>query len=435
MDPLMGYLGLLGVVILVFLGMRIAYAAAFVGFCGLVSLKGLSVSGKTLGFLIHGIVAHYSLSVVPLFIVMGYFSLYGGLTDDLFDTARNWLGNISGGIAIATIGGCAAFAACTGASTASAAIFGRIAVPEMIRSGYSNRMSTALVAASGTLASLIPPSVILVIYAIITGQSVRLLLVAGFIPGVLSALIYAGMIYTRVKFSREKVKHISNITWEKRFKSLKGMWWVVALFIIVLGGLYIGVFTPTEAGGVGAFGAFVLGIINKKLSLTNLKKSLLETGRTTIMVFSIIVGVLILVRFLALSGFTAQASNFVAELPIPRIGILLSVLSLYLFLGMFLDAIGMLMLTLPIIYPAIILLGFDPIWFGIILVKMIEISLITPPVGINVYVVHSVVPDIAPEEIFRGVLPFLAMDILTVSLLIMFPQIVTFLPYSMKITG
>ena len=432
MDPLlMGLLGLAAIFVLVVLGMRIAFATALVGFVGLWSMKSIIVAGKVVGFLPHGIVAHYSLSVIPLFIIMGYYAFYAGLTDDLFNTARTWVGHLPGGVAIATVFGCAGFAACTGASTASAAIMGRVAIPEMIKHGYHPRLAAGVVAASGTLASLIPPSVILVIYGIITEQSVGELLIAGFIPGIVSAAIYAGMIYTRCKINPELGQLQPKASWKERFVSLKGTWGVLVLIVLIIGGIYSGIFTPTEAGGAGAFGAFLMALGMRRLTWARFKESLLETGHTTIMIFSIIVGVLIFVRFLALTGLPSTFAEFVLALPIPPLLILFLILLIYVFLGMFLDAIGMLMLTLPIVFPAVVGLGYDPIWFGIILVKMCEICLITPPVGLNVYIVRSVAPKIPLEEIFRGIIPFLAMDILTVFVLIIFPQIITWLPETM----
>jgi tripartite ATP-independent transporter DctM subunit len=292
-------------------------------------------------------------------------------------------------------------------------------------------LAAGVVAASGTLASLIPPSVILVIYGIITEQSIGALLIAGFIPGVVSAAIYAAMIYTRVKIHPELGTPQPGVSLRAKFIALKGTWGVLVLIVLIIGGIYSGVFTPTEAGGAGAFGAFLMALIMRRLNKERLIESLLETGRTTIMIFAIIVGVLIFVRFLALTGLPDTFTQFVLDLPIPSGLILVLILCIYIFLGMFLDAIGMMMLTLPMVFPAVTGLGYDPIWFGIIIVKMCEICLITPPVGLNCYIVRSVAPDIPLEEIFRGILPFLAMDILTVAVLIAFPQIITFLPYRM----
>ena len=432
MDPLiMGLLGFAAIFVLILLGMRIAFATALVGFVGLWVMKNMVVAGKVVGFLPHGIVAHYSLSVIPLFIIMGYYAFYAGMTDDIFFTARQWIGHLPGGLAIATVFGCAGFAACTGASTASAAIMGRVAIPEMQKYGYHPRLAAGVVAASGTLASLIPPSVILVVYGIITEQSIGALLVGGFIPGIVSAAIYAGMIYTRVKLFPELGQIQPRASWKGRFVSLRRTWGVLLLIFLIIGGIYSGVFTPTEAGGAAAFSAFLMALFMRRLTMERLKESLLETGRTTIMIFAIIVGVLIFVRFLALTGLPTRFAEFILALQVPRLLILILILCVYIFLGMFLDAIGMLMLTLPIVFPAVVALGYDPIWFGIIAVKMCEICLITPPVGLNCYIVRSVAPNISLEEIFRGVIPFVAMDILTVGVFIVFPQIITFLPSKM----
>jgi len=429
----MGLIGLAGIFVLVVLGMRIAFATALVGFVGIWVMKDIGVAGKVVGFLPHGIVAHYSLSVIPLFIIMGYYAFYAGLTDDIFFTARQWVGHLPGGLAIATVFGCAGFAACTGASTASAAIMGRVAIPEMRKYGYHPRLAAGVVAASGTLASLIPPSVILVIYGIITEESIGALLIGGFIPGIVSAAIYAGMIYTRVRISPEMGAVQPKASWKERFYALKGTWGVLLLIFLIIGGIYSGVFTPTEAGGAAAFSAFLMALGMRRLTVERLKESLLETGRTTIMIFSIIVGVLIFVRFLALTGLPNTFAEFVVGLPVPPLVVLLLILAIYVFLGMFLDAIGMMMLTLPIVFPAVVALGYHPIWFGIIVVKMCEICLITPPVGLNCYIVNSVAPDISLEDVFRGIIPFVAMDILTVGVLIAFPQIITFLPQRMGV--
>ena len=410
------------------LGMRIAFAAALVGFVGIVVLKGWAVAGGSLGFLPYRIVAHYPMSVIPLFIVMGYFAYFAGLSRDLFETARQWVGHLPGGLAIASIFGCAGFAACSGSSTAAAAVMGKVTIPEMRRYGYDPKLATGLVAASGTLAALIPPSTIIVIYGIITEQSIGTLLVAGFIPGIISALIYALMLYFRVRFSPRLARALPPASWKERFVSLRGTWGMLTLLGLVLGGLYIGVFTPTEAGGVGAFGAFLMALLLRRLNWSYLKESLLETGKTTAMIFTILVGVLIFLRLLALSGITKLFTVFMLSLPWPPLALLVGILFVFLILGTFMSAIGMMMITLPLVLPVVISLGYDPIWFGIIVVKMVEIAMITPPVGINVYVTQSVAPDVPLQDVFKGILPFLVMDILTVALLIAFPQIVLWLP-------
>jgi tripartite ATP-independent transporter DctM subunit len=429
MEPLdVGYLGLILISVLIALGMRVAFATAFVGIGGIALLKGWKVALNVAGYLPSGIMAHYSLSVIPLFIIMGYFAYFAGLTKDVFQTARQWFGHLPGGLAIATTYGCAGFAACTGSSPATAAVMGKMAIPEMIKYGYHPRLAAGAVAAGGTLAILIPPSVPLVIYGIITEQSVGVLLIAGILPGILTAIIYALMVQFRVKLNPSLAQLLPAVSWRERFVSLKYTWGMLTIVCVILIGIYSGVFTPTEAGGAGATATFLMALLLQRLSWDQFKQALLDTGRATVMIFSIIVGVLIFVRFLAITGLTAAFSEIVLTLPVPPIIILLGVLAIFVFLGMFLEIIGMMLLALPIIYPAVIALGFDPIWFGIIVVKMGEICLITPPVGLNVYVVHSVAPTIPIEEIFRGIAPFLLMELLILTLLILFPKIILFLP-------
>jgi len=433
MDPLIvGCVALVIMVILIVLGMRIAFVAPLVAFGGIAALKGWHVAFNLAGYLPHGIAAHYSLSVIPLFIIMGYLGFFSGLTRDIFYTARQWFGHLPGGMAIATTYGCAGFAACTGSSVASAAVMGKMAIPEMRKYGYHSGFAAGAVAAGGTIATLIPPSVPLVIYGIITEQSVGFLLMAGFLPGILSAIIYAVMIQIRVVLKPSLAPPLEKASWRERLSSLKNTWGMVAILTLMLGGIYTGIFTPTEAGGAGAAGVFIIGFAARRLNLEKLKMALLDTGRATVMIFAIIVGILIFVRFLALTGLPAAFSDAVVALPVPRIVILSGILGLFVFLGMFLDLIGMMLLALPIVFPPIVALGYDPIWFGVIVVKMGEICLITPPVGLNVYVVNSVAPDIPSQTIFKGIIPFLSMDFLTLAVLIAFPQIVTFLPSLMS---
>jgi tripartite ATP-independent transporter DctM subunit len=429
MEPLdVGYLGLILISVLIALGMRVAFATAFVGIGGIALLKGWKVALNVAGYLPSGIIAHYSLSVIPLFIIMGYFAYFAGLTKDVFQTARQWFGHLTGGLAIATTYGCAGFAACTGSSPATAAVMGKMAIPEMIKYGYHPRLAAGAVAAGGTLAILIPPSVPLVIYGIITEQSVGVLLIAGILPGILTAIIYALMVQFRVKLNPSLAQLLPAVSWRERFVSLKYTWGMLTIVCVIVIGIYSGVFTPTEAGGAGATATFLMALLLRRLSWDQFKQALLDTGRATVMIFSIIVGVLIFVRFLAITGLTVAFSEIVLTLPVPPIIILLGVLAIFFFLGMFLEIIGMMLLALPIIFPAVVALGFDPIWFGIIVVKMGEICLITPPVGLNVYVVHSVAPTIPIDEIFRGIAPFLLMELLILTLLILFPKIILFLP-------
>lgn len=430
MEPLtIGFITAGVFVILLVLGLQVAFAAFLTGFLGLWMLKDLGVATEILGIFPHALSTKYGLSVVPLFILMGYLSHHAGLTRDIYATARAWVGHLPGGLAIATTYGCALFGAVSGSSTAAAAVFGKIAIPEMDRYGYDRKLSTGVVAASGTLAALIPPSALVIIYAILAEQSVGKLLIAGILPGIISALIYAQMLYIRVRLNPRLGRPQPPAPWKERFISLKGIAAVPIIFIVVIGGLYLGIFTPTEAGAAGAFSILIFALVTRRLtSWSQFKEALLETGQTTVMIFLIIVGVLIFMRTLALSGVSITFIEYFSGLAVPRLVILLGLLGIYVVLGMFLTATSMLILTVPLIVPVVTTLGYDPIWFGIIVIKMAEICLITPPIGLNVYVVRSVVPDTPVEDIFRGAMPFFFMDVLTVALLIAVPQIITILP-------
>ena len=417
--------------ILVALGTWIGFAAAVVGFMGITLIKGWGAAGGVAGFLPYAVTASFSFSVIPLFILMGYFAFYAGLTRDLFSTARGWVGQFHGGLAIATAFGSAGFGACSGSSTAAAAVMARVSIPEMKKYGYDLKLAAGAVAASGTMASMIPPSVVMVIYGVITEQSIGTLLIAGFIPGILEAILYSGMIYTRCRINPRLGAALPAVSWRERIGSLRGVWGMVVLMVMILGGIYTGVFTPTEAGGIGAFGALVMALSLRRVSWADLKGSVLETAKTTAMIFATLIGVLILLRFFALSGVTGAFTGFMLGLPWPPIGILAVILVIYVFLGMFVSATGMLMLTLPLVFPVVVGLGYHPIWFGVIAVRMAEVAFITPPVGMNVYAVRAVTPDITVEDIFRGTFWFLAMDMINLVLLIAFPIIALWLPSTM----
>ncbi|MFH0914371.1 MAG: TRAP transporter large permease [Chloroflexota bacterium] len=433
LDPLtVGILGLAVFLILVLLGTWIGFAAATVGLFGIALIKGWPALAGAAGYIFYAETASFTLSVIPLFILMGYFAGYGGLTRDIFYTARQWLGHFPGGLAIATAFGCAGFGACSGSSTATAAVMGKVAIPEMKRYNYDMKLATGTVAASGTMAAMIPPSVIMVVYGVLTEQSVGTLLIAGFVPGIMEAVLYSGMIYFRCRFNPKLGAALPPASWKERIISLKEPWGILVLIIIIMGGIYGGVFTPTEAGGIGAFGAFCIVLARRKLTWANLKESLLETGKTTAMIFVTLVGILILLRLFALSGITDTLISGILGLPWPPVAILILILILFIFLGMFIAPMAMLMLTLPLVFPVILKLGYDPIWFGVIAVTMCELAWITPPVAMNVYVVKAVVPEVSTDDIFRGVMWFFLMDIIRLAIMVAFPAVVLWLPYSMK---
>ena len=425
-----GFIGTGVLIVLVLAGVRVVYATATVGLLGVVAMIGWDAGATNIGMIPHAKGSLYALSVIPMFILIGFLAFHAGMTQALFDAARKWLGWVPGGLAVATVFATAGFAAVSGASTATAAVFSRVAIPEMLKYGYDPRLAAGVVAAGGTLASLIPPSAILVIYAIIVEESVGRLLVAGFIPGAVSALVYAAIIIFRAKLNPELGRPITGFTWGDRFRSVPGTLPIAFVIVVIFSAMYTGWATPTEAGAVGSFVVFVIALING-MRWKTLREALLETAKLTVMIFSLIWGVLIVVRFLGFAGLPEMFANFVIDLPYPPIVIMICILLFYVILGMFMDAIGMLLLTLPVVYPAVIGLGYDPIWFGIIVVKMCEVCLITPPIGLNCYVVAGVRPDIPLSAVFRGVGPFFICDILTLGLFLAFPGIITWLPDQM----
>ncbi len=434
MDPFsLGIISIIGIITLVFLGVRVAFAAGFVGVVGLIVLRGWSAGGGMAGLTAHSSVTHYTLSVLPMFILIGYLAFYAGLTQGAFRCARAWFGWLPGGLAVATVFATAGFAAVSGASTATAAVFSRVAIPEMLKYDYDRRLAAGVVAAGGTLASLIPPSAILVIYAIIVEESVGALLLAGFIPGAASAVVYAAIIIFRCKLNPSLGMPVRGLGWGERFNSIPGLLPIVVVIWIILGGIYTGWMTPTETGAVGAALIFVMAIgrrtiFGEGMTVKDFADAMMETGKLTVMIFTIIWGVLIYVRFLGYTGLTTAFADWIVHLDMPRLAILLLILLVYIVLGMFMDGIGMLLLTLPVVHPAIMALGYDPIWFGIIVVKMVEIGLVTPPIGLNCFVVNGVRPDIPLEEVFKGIWPFVVADFITVGILIAFPGIVLYLP-------
>lgn len=430
---IIGVFGIVLMLVLIAFRVHIAFALAFVGFIGYSVIMGWRPTEGLLGLTPYSFTASFTLTTVPLFLLMGYLAYHSGITSNLYESARLWLSRIPGGMAISSVVGCAAFAAACGSSLATAALMGRIAIPEMLHRGYNRGLAAGCVAAAGTIGSLIPPSILLILYGVMTEVSVGPLLLAGFIPGIVSALIYVGMIWIRSLINKDIGPVIKEtITWQQRFVSIKGIWGVPILFLLVIGGIYLGFFTPTEAGGVGAFGAFCIALFTRKLNLANFKESLGDTVRSTSQIFAIGIGASLFTKFIGVSDLPSVICDAITTADIQPILVLMAISLVYIALGMFLDPIGTMLLTLPIVAPVIEGLGLNLIWFGVIMIKYLEIGLITPPVGINVYVIKGVVGDsIAIEEIFHGTLWFLAMDILTLAILIAFPEISLFLPNTM----
>jgi tripartite ATP-independent transporter DctM subunit len=427
-DPFtVGIIGVVLLVIFVFLGVRVVFAASIVGLLGLIEIIGWSAGAGIVGTVPHSKSVTYSLSVLPMFILIGFLAYHAGITQQLFDAARKWIGWVPGGLAVATVLATAGFAAVSGASTATAAVFARVAIPDMLKYGYDRRLAAGVVAAGGTLATLIPPSAILVIYAIIVEESVGALLLAGFLPGLVSAAIYMLLIMVRAMLRPEIGPPVGGFTWKERWQAAPGVLPMVAVVAIIFSAVAYGWATPTEAGALGAFVVLLMALV-RGMRWNTLKEALMETAKLTVMIFSLIWGVLIFVRFLGFSGLPEAFTQFIVGLDLPPIVILLCILLAYTVLGMFMDAIGMLLLTLPVVYPAVMALGYDSVWFGIIVVKMAEVCLITPPIGLNCFVVNGVRPDIPLGDVFRGIAMFFFADAITIAVLIAFPDIVTWLP-------
>ncbi|MFD1343346.1 TRAP transporter large permease [Litorisediminicola beolgyonensis] len=463
MDPIEIGLGVTGaLLVMVVLGMRVAFAAGLAGLIGLVWIfwdrfdyapdrfgRALTIAIKTAGQVPHSKVSSQALSLIPTFILIGFLAYYAGLTRALFEAAKRWIAWLPGGLAVSTVFATAGFAAVSGASVATAAVFARIAIPEMLKIGYDKRFAAGVVAAGGTLASLIPPSAILVIYAIIVEQDVGKLLLAGFLPGLFSAIVYALLIVGLALTIKGFGPPVTGFTWRQRFESLPPALPIVAVVVIIIcfvynpfGGDAWG--TPTEGGAIGAFIVFCMAVF-RGMRWPELKDALLETAKLSIMIFTIIWGVLIYVRFLGFADLPSAFSDWITSLHYPPLLILVCILLAYAVLGMFMDAIGMLLLTLPVVYPAIMALNggefvsaeesafgmsgpMCAVWFGILVVKMAEFCLITPPIGLNCFVVAGVRPDLSVQDVFRGVIPFFVADAVTIALLVAFPAIVLWLP-------
>ncbi|MGB0660814.1 MAG: TRAP transporter large permease [Mangrovicoccus sp.] len=451
-----------GMLVLVILGMRVAFAAGLAGMVGLIWIFwakkqygmddfgwALGVAVKTAGQVPHSKVASQALSLIPTFILIGYLAYYAGLTKALFTAAKRWVAWVPGGMAVATVFATAGFAAVSGASIATSAVFARIAIPEMLEVGYDKKFAAGVVAAGGTLASLIPPSAILVIYAIIVEQDVGKLLLAGFIPGIFSAIVYATLIIGMALAIPGFGPAVGGFTWRERLMSLPpaAPILVVVLTIVLFvynpfGGDAWG--TPTEGGAIGAFVVFLMALYNG-MRWAQFRDALLETAKLAVMIFTIIWGVLIYVRFLGFADLPGAFSDWLTSLNMAPMMILICILLAYAVLGMFMDAIGMMLLTLPVVYPAVMALngGLDvsaadstfgmngtmcAIWFGILVVKMAEFCLITPPIGLNCFVVAGVREDLSVQDVFKGVTPFFIADAITIALLVAFPAIVLWLP-------
>lgn len=430
MSPvLIGIIGFIVLFSLLALGVPIGAGMALVGFFGLWFLISDVAAFTKLAVVPFQTVTDYSLAVLPLFILMAQVVFVSGMGRDLFNLASKWLGHKKGGVAMAAVAGSGVFAAVSASSIATATTMGLVSIPEMKRLKYDPALATGAVAAGGTMGVLIPPSGALIIYGILTETSIGRLFAAGIIPGILEALFYIGVISVLCRWKPELGPPAQKAPLREKIRAFAGCGEIVVLIVFVLSGLIIGWFTPTEAGAVGAFGAIVMCTLRGRLSWAGFKTAIKDTLKTTGMIYGILIGALIFNFFVAASTIPYVLSDFIGNLPLPPMAILCMVLVLYFFLGCFLDVAAMTVLTIPIFFPLVVGLGFNPIWFGIIFVRMAEIAMITPPIGMNTFVIAGVVREmgIEMETVFKGILPFLAADFLHITLLILFPPLSLFL--------
>ncbi|MCP5368508.1 MAG: TRAP transporter large permease [Hyphomicrobiales bacterium] len=434
MSLTIGIVGLVVLLLLLALRVPIAFSLGIVSLGGIAILRGPLPALSALETLTFNFIAHWSLSAVPMFLLMGNVAFKSGLTQSLYRATRLWLSALPGGLAIASTAACALFAAASGSSVATASAMGRIAIPEMLKYKYDPGLATGTVAAAGTLGSLIPPSILIILFAIFAEASIGQMLIAGFLPGILSAVVFSLMITIRCMINPELAPKIEGgVTWGERITVLREVWPLPVLIVGVLGGIYSGFFTPTEAGAGGALLAFIIAATQRRLTWEVFKESVIESLKATSMIFFIALGGIMLTRFMAVSGVPAALSAALGPYGLDPVILVIASSVIFIFLGMFLDSIGLMLLTLPVLLPLFEATGASIIWFGILVIKYLEIGLITPPVGLNVYVIKGVVGDAVPlEVIFKGVLWFVVADIVTLTLLIIFPDIALLLPSMME---
>lgn len=426
-----GIIGTVAMVLAFFTRMPVAYVMTLVGFVGFSYVTSGQAGLKLLSRDIYDVYSSYGLTVIPLFVLMGQFAFNSGIGKGLYDAAYAFLGRIRGGLAMATVVACMAFGAVCGSSPATAATMATVGLPEMKRYGYGNRLASGCVASGGGLGMLMPPSVVLIVYGILTEQSIGALFVGGIIPALFITLCFVVAIYIYTLLLPNQGPKGDKVSWRAKFKSLANLGETLVVFAIVMGGLFSGIFTPGEAGAVGAFGVLVAAVVRRKLNWEGFVNSFYETLRTSCMVLLLVAGAVVFGHFLAVTRIPFVVASWVASLSLPPWGIISVIIMVYLIGGCFIDALAMIMLTIPIFYPIVNDLGYDPIWFGVIIVLVTQMGVITPPVGINVYVVSGVDRTIPLESIFRGSLPFLFALIVGTAFLIRFPEIVLYLPQLM----
>jgi tripartite ATP-independent transporter DctM subunit len=417
--------------VLMLLRVPVGMAMGLVGVTGFGYLVGAEPALKLISQTSMRTVTDYTFGIIPMFLLMGQFASRSGMSRELFRAANAFFGHVRGGLGLATIAACGGFAAISGSSVATAATFSTIAYPEMRRFGYPQSFATGVIAAGGTLGVMLPPSTVLTVYGLITQQDIGRLFIAGVLPGALAATMYMTTIMLIGRLRPRFLPTGPRSSWAERMAGLRDVWATILLFIFVIGGLYGGMFTPTEAAGMGASGAFIIGVARRRLSRQDILQALLGATRTAAAVFTVLIGALLFGYFLTVTQTPQKVTEFFTGLGVGRYGVLVLIMLMYLVLGCLMDAMAMIILTVPVIFPVITSLGFDPIWFGIIIVMTVELGLIHPPVGMNVFVIKSVVQDVKFSTIFYGVIPFVITDIVRLAILIVFPAIATYLPSRM----
>ncbi len=423
-----GMVGCVALVLLLLSSLPVAISMAVVGFVGFAVVVNPHAAISMLTLDVYKSFASYSLTVIPLFVLMGQVAYHGGISRRLFDAAYHWLGPLPGGLAMATVGACTAFGAICGSGPATTATMAAVALPEMRRYKYSMELACGVVASGGTIGMMIPPSVVFIVYAIMTEQSIGKLFISGILPGILTAILFCIVIYFLCLRRPELGPRAPSTTWKAKVLSLRGMWETLVLFVAVMGGMFYGFFTPTEGAAIGAAGTILITVLKRNLSFKMLIQSLKETLRTSCMVMIIIAGAVVFGHFLAVTRIPFSLANWLGGLAVPGWVVMSLIVVFYLIAGCFVDALALVLLTIPIFYPVVTNLGFDPIWFGVMIVLVTQMGVITPPVGVCVYVVSGMNRDVPLETIFRGSMPFLLAMIVVAVLLILFPDIALILP-------
>ncbi|MGA8651151.1 MAG: TRAP transporter large permease [Xanthobacteraceae bacterium] len=423
--------GFVALFVLMLLRVPVGMAMGLVGVTGFAYLVNGAAALKIIGHTSMRTVTDYTFGVIPMFLLMGAFVSNSGMSRELFRAANSFVGHLRGGLGIATIAACAGFAAISGSSVATAATFATVAYPEMRRYNYPQSFATGVIAAGGTLGAMLPPSTVLAVYGIITEQDIGKLFIAGIIPGLLAASMDMLTVVVIGRLRPDFLPVAPRHSWKERLFGLRDIWAMLLLFVFVIGGLYGGLFTPTEAGGVGAIGALLIGVVRGKLDGVQIRRSLLQAVRTAAAVLTVLIGALLFGYFLTVTQTPQKVTAFLTALGLGRYGVLALIMLMYIVLGCLMDSLAMIILTIPIIFPVILQLGFDPIWFGVIIVMTVELGLIHPPVGMNVFVIKSVVQEVTFSTIFRGVLPFIVTDLIRLVILIAFPILALWLPSHM----